>query len=107
MINFDDFKKLDMRVGTIKSAEEVEGADKLLKLQVDLGEEIGERQIVAGIKKSHDPAELEGRQIVVLVNLEPRKLMGLESQGMLLAAGDDEPVLLQPEREAKEGSKIR
>jgi len=108
MIIYEDFAKLDLRVGTVKSAETVKGSEKLLKLQVELGEELGERQIIAGIAKTHSPEALEGMQIIVVVNLEPRKLMGFESQGMLLA-GDSEggPVLLQPEKEIKSGSKIK
>ena len=105
MISFDEFKNLDLRVATIRSAERVEGSEKLLKLLVDLGDE--ERQIVAGIGKAYDPENLVGRQIVVVANLVPRVLMGLESQGMLLAAGSDEPVLLVPDKAVAAGSGIR
>ena len=84
-IAFDDFTKLDLRVATIVEAEAHPNADKLLKLQVDLGEE--KRQICAGIRPYvDDPASLVGRQIVVVANLEPRKIRGEESNGMLLAA---------------------
>lgn len=107
MINYEDFTKLDLRVATIKKAEAIEESDKLIKLQLDVGEELGERQILAGIKNSHSAEELEGRQIIIVANLEPRKLMGMESEGMLLAAGDGEPVLLQPEKETTPGSKIK
>ncbi|MDX1535820.1 MAG: methionine--tRNA ligase subunit beta [Candidatus Spechtbacterales bacterium] len=107
MISFDDFKKLDMRAGTIMEAEHIEDSDKLMKLLVNLGDEVGERQIIAGIGKNHVPENVEGRQIIVLVNLEPKKLMGLESEGMLLAAGPEEgPVLLMPENEVPPGTKI-
>jgi len=106
MIKYEDFVKLDIRVAEIKKAEKVEGSEKLLRLEINLGEE--ERQIVAGIAKEYKPEELIGRQIVVLANLKPRKLMGLESQGMLLAADDENgPVLLMLEKDAKVGSKIR
>lgn len=106
MVHFDDFQKLDLHVGTIKTAEAVPGSDKLLKLIVDLGEE--ERQLVGGIAKEYSPEELPGKQIVVLTNLEPRTLMGVESQGMLLAADvDGKPVLLAPDKEVPSGTPIR
>ena len=88
------------------SAERVEGSDKLLKLQVDVGAE--SRQIVAGIGKQYAPEQIVGRQIVIVANLEPRKLMGLESQGMLLAASDEQgPVILMPEHEVPPGAEVR
>ena len=105
MINFDEFKKVDLRVAKIISAEAVEGSEKLLKLQVDLGEE--KRQIVAGIAKQYKPEELIGREIAVVANLEPRVLFGLESQGMLLAAaGESCPVLLRPDQEVPAGARV-
>lgn len=106
MIAFEDFQKLDLRIGKIIEAYKIEGSEKLLKLSVDLGEM--QRQIIAGIGRQYAPEDLAGRDIVVLVNLEPRNLMGLESQGMLLAAeGEQGPVLLMPDQELKPGSKIR
>ena len=106
MITFGDFMKLDIRVGTIKSAERVEGADKLMKLMMDMGME--ERQLVAGIAEWYSPEELVGKQIPVLVNLEPKNFRGAESNGMILAADDDgKAVLLHPGNEIKNGSKIR
>jgi methionine--tRNA ligase beta chain len=105
MISFDDFKKLDLRVGKIERAERIEGSDKLLKLSIDIGDE--ERQIIAGIGKSHDPEDVVGHEIVILVNLEPRMIMGLKSQGMLLAADHEGPVLLRPDQELPPGTKIR
>lgn len=106
MIVFDQFKEINLQVAKILTAERVEGSDKLLRLQVSLGEE--DRQIVAGIGKRYNPEELVGREIVIVANLEPRKLMGLESQGMLLAADSaDGPVLLQPDTEVLPGSVIK
>jgi len=106
VISFDDFKKLDIRIGTIIEAERVEGSDKLLKLQIDLGEE--KRQIIAGLGKQYEPQDLVGRQIPILANLEPKMLMGLESQGMLLAADDDgKPVLLHPDKIVNNGAKVK
>ena len=111
-ISYDDFAKTELRVGTIRAAERVEGSDKLIRLSVDVGETDEAsiekpRQIVAGIGKGYAPEDLVSRQIVVVINLEPRKLMGLESQGMLLAAGADVPVLLTPDREVTPGAVIR
>lgn len=105
MITIDDFKKIELRIAKIRTAERVEGSEKLIKLRVDMGEQ--ERQIIAGIGLTHDPETLVGREVVVVANLEPRMLMGLESQGMLLAASNDHPVLLQPEQEVAPGALIR
>ena len=98
---------MELRVATVTSAERVEGSDKLLKLQLDLGE-LGPRQIVAGVGKAYEPEVLVNTQIIIVANLEPRSLMGLESNGMLLAARDADgvPVLLRPERTVPPGSKI-
>ena len=106
MITFDDFKKIELKIARITEAEEVAGAEKLLKLQIDLGGE--KRQIVAGIKKSYQAKDLIGKEIVVIVNLEPRMVMGIESNGMLLAASDDTgPVLLRPDKDVPPGSGIK
>ncbi len=104
LITIEEFKKMDIRVGTIVQAEKIEGSKKLLKLLIDIGEE-RPRQIVAGIAKTHKPEELIGKQVVVLTNLKPAKLMGVTSEGMILAAGD-EPVLLTVERRVNNGSKV-
>ncbi len=105
-INYDYWSKVDLRVVEIKAAEPVEGSEKLLKLTISLGDE--ERQIVSGIAKSYTPESLIGRQVVIIANLEPRSLMGLESQGMLLAADSpDGPVILGPERLVAAGVKIK
>ena len=106
MIKIDDFQKLEIKIGKIIEAEEIEKSEKLLLLKVDIGNEV--RQLLAGIKKIYSPESLIGKEIVVLTNLEPKKLMGYESQGMLLAAHDENgnPVLLVPEKETFPGSKI-
>ena len=107
MITYDDFKKLDLRVAKILKAERIDGSEKLVKLQIDVGE-LGERQLVAGIGTIYEPEILVGKQIVIVANLEPRKLMGHESQGMLLAANDElGPVLLAPESEVIPGILIK
>lgn len=107
LISYDDFKKLDIRAGRIVSAEPVEGADKLLKLKVDAGEE-EPRQVVAGIAQYYKTDELVGKTVVLLANLQPAKIRGVESQGMLLAADvDGAAILLQPEKEVAPGSTVR
>lgn len=104
MITFDDFSKIELKVGTILEAEELEGSEKLIKLKVDLGED-EPRQILAGVKQWYKPEDLIGKQVVVVANLEPRVMMGLESQGMILMAGE-EPVLLMPQKEVPPGTEI-
>ena len=96
-ITIDDFAKVQLKIGEIKTADRVEGATKLLRLTVDIGEE-APRQILAGIAESYAPEDLPGRKIVVVANLAPRKLRGFESQGMLMAATDAEghAILLHP-----------
>ncbi len=107
MISFEDFSKLELKIGTILEAEEVEGSEKLIKLMVDLGEEIP-RQILAGIKKWYKAKSLIGKQVVVVVNLEPRTMMGIESQGMMLAAdSQDGPVFLTVPKEVSPGTKVK
>jgi len=110
-ITFDDFTKLDLRVATITAAEDHPNADRLLKLQIDLGSE--QRQICAGIKQFADPADLVGKQIVVVANLASRQIRGEQSNGMLLAAsqiGEDHAlqdiILLTPSRPAPAGSSV-
>jgi methionyl-tRNA synthetase len=106
-ITIDDFVKVQLRIARILEAEPVEGADKLLKLQVVIGQE--KRQIVAGIRANYSAEELIGRQIVVVYNLKPRTMRGAESQGMVLAAVDENggAILLSPEKEAPEGAVVR
>lgn len=103
MISFEEFKKLDIRIAEIKEVEEIPGSDKLWKIKIDLGEE---KTIVAGIKESHSKEELIGKQIVVINNLEPAKIRGVESQAMLLAVDQEQVVLLIPEKNVKPGSKV-
>jgi methionine--tRNA ligase beta chain len=106
MITFDDFKKLEIKIGKILSAERVEGTDKLLKLEIDFGAE--KRQIVAGIAETYLPDQIIGREVPVLTNLEPRSIRGVESQGMILAASvDGKPFLLHPDRDVPPGSEVR
>jgi methionine--tRNA ligase beta chain len=106
MIIFDDFKKLDIRIGKILSAEKIKGTDKLMKLEVDFGAE--KRQLVAGIAEFFTPYHLIGKEIPVLMNLEPRSIRGMESQGMILAIDvDGKPVLLHPEKNVPPGSVVR
>jgi methionyl-tRNA synthetase len=106
MISFKDFQKIELKVAKIIEAEKIEKSEKLLKLIVDLGDE--KRQLVAGIAKYYKLEDLIGKEIVVVANLEPKKLMGIESQGMLLAANvDGEPVILIPEKEVPPGTKVK
>lgn len=105
-IDITDFAKIDLRVAQVISADRVEGADKLLKLQIDLGTE--KRQIVAGIAKQYNPEDLVGKKIVVVVNLKPAKLKGIESNGMLLAASDDQSIsVLTPLKDVSVGAKVK
>lgn len=106
MISFEEFQKLDLRIGKVLEAESIEGSEKLLKLKVDLGKE--KRQLVAGIAKSYSPDDLIGKEIVVVANLKPKTIFGFESQGMLLAARteDNKIVLLIPDKELPSGSKV-
>ena len=106
-ISFEDFKKLDMRVGKIKDMQEIEGSKNLIKLIVDFGNE--ERQAIAGLKNYYKKEDLVGREFVFVLNLERKKFMGEESQCMILAADDENGniVLLQPQKDIKIGSKIR
>jgi methionyl-tRNA synthetase len=107
-ITIDDFAKVEMRVGQVKSAERVAGADKLLKVMVDVGEEV--RQIVAGIATAYQPEQLVGRKVVVVVNLQPRKLRGVESNGMIVAASvgpEGKPVLAGFLEDVPVGSRLK
>lgn len=113
MINYEDFTKVEMKIGIILEAEEVEGSEKLLKFKVDLGEDPSAssgreiRQILAGIKAWYKPEDLVGKQVVIVANLEPRMIMGQESQGMILAVWDDPVALLGPSAPVPPGTKVR
>jgi methionyl-tRNA synthetase len=107
-ITIDDFAKVELRVGVVKSAERIQGADKLLKVLVDIGDEV--RQVLAGIATAYAPEDLVGRKVVVVTNLAPRKMRGLESNGMLLAASagpDGKPVLCTFAEDIAAGSKVK
>ena len=106
MITFEEFSKLELKVGTVLEAEDLEGSEKLLKLIVDIGE--GKpRQIIAGIKKWYKADSLIGKQVIVVANLAPKVFMGHQSQGMMLAADGNKPILLKPSQKAPPGTKIR
>ena len=106
-ISYEDFAKLDIRMGTVLAAELVPDTDKLLKCTVDFGE-LGQRTIVSGIAQFRTPDQIIGKQFPYIVNLAPRVLRGVESQGMLLAASDESGVaLIFPERDVKAGTRLR
>jgi methionine--tRNA ligase beta chain len=105
MISIDDFRKVELKIATVKAAEPHPNADRLMVLQVDLGDE--QRQICAGIRGHYAPEDLIGKQIVIVANLETAKLRGMESQGMLLAASDEGRVIvLMPEKSVQAGAKV-
>ncbi|HET7891718.1 MAG TPA: methionine--tRNA ligase subunit beta, partial [Candidatus Sulfotelmatobacter sp.] len=107
-IGIEDFAKVEMRVGQVKTAERIVGADKLLKLTVDIGSEI--RQICAGIAQYYEPESLIGRKVVVVVNLAPRKLRGVESNGMIVAASvgpEGRPVLAGFAEDVEVGARLK
>jgi len=108
-VSFDEFLKLDLRIGKVVEVSEHPNADKLYVLQVDLGDE--RRQLLAGLRPYCQPEDLQGKSIVVVTNLEPRKLRGLESQGMLLAATsgegpDEQVVILTPDGDVPPGATV-
>ena len=106
MISYEDFKKVELKVAKVISAEKVPETDKLIMLKLRVGEE--ERQIVSGIAQYYSPEQLEGREIIIVANLEPKVFRGIESQGMLLAtrAEDESIVLLTLDKEVPSGSQI-
>jgi len=105
-IKLEEFEKLDLVIGEIKEATKLQGSDKLLKLIVDLGQET--RTIVAGIGKKYKPLNLIGKQVVVISNLESKKIMGIESEGMILAADSpDGPIIIVPHKKTLPGTKVR
>ncbi len=107
-ISIQDFAEIDLRVAEIKAAEEHPDADKLLVLKIDIGDGGEERQLVAGIKECYSPEQLIGKKIIVVSNLAPAVIRGVESQGMLLAARDDKDIaVITTERDIKPGSKVQ
>ena len=114
-ISYEEFSKVDIRVGTILAAEEIEGSEKLLKLLVDFGE-LGQKQVLSGIKNWYSPQDLLGLQAFFVLNLAPRRMMGLESYGMILAVDaknvtneskDSKPILLVPQEPTTNGSCVK
>jgi methionyl-tRNA synthetase len=113
IVEFTDWEKLDLRVGQIVKVEEIEGADKLYKLTINLGSEIGKRVVCAGIKPYYDKDSLKNKKIILFANLQPRTLRGIESQGMILASssdkeGDNQVALLTLDKEVdiENGAKV-
>jgi len=107
LIEYADFEKLDLRVAEIQNVEDIPGADKLYKLNISVGDE--SRTICAGIKEHYTKEELQGKKIIVLTNLKPRKLKGIESQGMLLAASNPDHTtisLIYPDQNMEPGSTV-
>jgi methionyl-tRNA synthetase len=107
-VEFFDWQKLDIRIAEIKNVEEIEGADKLWKLSLNVGE-LGERTICAGIKQAYSKENLIGEKIVYFANLKPRVMKGIESQGMLLAASSEDHskiILLAPEQDIESGTRV-
>lgn len=107
-IEFSDFQKIEILAGKVLNVAEIEESDKLLKLEVDFGEH-GKKQILSGIKEWFNPSDLKGNQYLFVTNIAPRKMMGIESQGMILAVddGDAKVVLVSPLEEVENGSKVR
>jgi len=106
VIDMSEFAKLDLRMGKILNAERLTGSRKLIKLDVDIGEEV--RQLVAGIAEEYTPESLVGKLVPVLVNMKPATLMGVESRGMILAVEvNRRPILLHPDKEVPAGSRVR
>jgi methionyl-tRNA synthetase len=105
-ISFEEFQKLDLRIGKITEANQIPGSRKLMRIMVDFGTE--QKQAIAGLLQWYKPEELVGKKCVFILNLQKRKVMGVESQCMILAAEDDEGnvTVLQPEKDIIEGSRI-
>lgn len=108
LVSFADFTRLDIRVGTITKVEVPSGSAHVYRLTISFGKELGERVIFSGLKQTYEVEDLLNKQVLCLVNLEPKKVMGEESQGMLLAVdGAERPVLLVPAEKVVEGSRAR
>ena|SRR3989338_828366 len=106
-ITYNLFAQLDFRIGEVLSAEPVGKSEKLLALTVDLGEDYGKREILAGVAQYYKPEEIIGKKMIFLANLEYRKMMGRESQGMMIAAGQDKPILIEVDPGVPNGSSLR
>ena len=106
MINFEDFAKVELRIGTVLEAEEVPGSEKLIKQIVDFGE-LGKKQVLSGIRQWYKPSQLVGKQFVYVTNLEPRKMMGMDSEGMILATDTEKPYPIKPSKKVPAGSTLR
>ena len=104
LISIEEFQRLDLRVGRIIQAEEIPGADKLLKLSIDLGDK--QVQVVAGIKQHYSPEELPGKLVAMVANLKPATIRGIRSEGMILAASDGTLALLSPDKQVEPGARI-
>lgn len=104
LISIEEFQRLDLRVGRIVQAEEIPGADKLLKLSIDLGDR--QVQVVAGIKRHYSPGELPGKLVAMVANLKPATIRGIRSEGMILAATDGTLALLAPDKQVEPGTRI-
>ncbi len=106
LVAYDEFAKLDLRVGKILECEAVEDSDKLLKCTIDIGS--SQRQILAGVQEWYEVSEMVGKTVVIVANLEPKKMAGLTSQGMILMADDpDKPILITPEEKVGIGTIVR
>lgn len=106
MINIEDVSKVEIRTGTILEIDVIEGSEKLLKLKVDFGE-LGVKQVLSGIRKFFEQDYLLGKQFIFITNLEPRKMLGLESEAMILATGEAELALFTPTKTVPNGSRLR
>lgn len=104
-ISFEDFKKIDLRIVRIETAEKIEGSQKLFKLEVDMGEE--KRTVVSGVAEYYSAEDLIGKEVIIVSNLEPKTIFGIESHGMILfAKKEDKPVIIKPEEEVVPGTII-
>jgi len=107
VVEFKDWEKLELKAGQIADVEDIEGADKLYKLTIDVGKEIGERTVCAGLKEHYSKEELKNKKIILFCNLTPRKLRGVTSQGMVLAAvSDGKVILIIPEKDIEVGARV-
>lgn len=105
MLKFEDFAKLDIKMGTVVKAERVENTDRLLKVVIDMGNE--KRQVIAGFGHKLGPEDIKGKQVPVVLNIEETEIRGVKSQGIFVAIDADEPVLLVPEKQVDNGSKVK